>query len=45
MEIGVSVNELLPRLQILSRADKLRLVFFLTSQLAQGYRFIKSCRK
>jgi len=35
METSISTNQLLPTLQVLPRADKLRIVLFLISQLAQ----------
>jgi hypothetical protein len=35
METNISTNQLLPMLQILPRADKLRIILFLSSQLAQ----------
>jgi hypothetical protein len=35
MEINISTNQLLPALQILPRADKLRIIQFLVLQLAQ----------
>jgi hypothetical protein len=35
MEINISTNQLLPVLQILPRADKLRIIQFLVLQLTQ----------
>ena len=35
MEINISTNQLSPALQILPRADKLRIIQFLVLQLAQ----------
>jgi hypothetical protein len=35
MEINISTNQLLPALQILPQADKLRIIQFLVLQLAQ----------
>jgi hypothetical protein len=35
MEINISTNQLLPALQVLPRADKLRIIQFLVLQLAQ----------
>jgi len=35
MEINISTNQLLPALQVLPRADKLRIVQFLVLQLVQ----------
>ncbi len=35
MQINISTNQLLPALQVLPRADKLRIVQFLVLQLAQ----------
>jgi hypothetical protein len=35
METNISANQLLPTLQVLPRTDKLRIVLFLISQLAQ----------
>jgi hypothetical protein len=35
METSISTNQLLPTLQVLPRADKLRIILFLISQLAQ----------
>jgi hypothetical protein len=35
METNISTNQLLPMLKILPRADKLRIILFLISQLAQ----------
>ncbi|MDM8558639.1 hypothetical protein [Candidatus Parabeggiatoa sp. HSG14] len=35
METSISTSQLLPTLQVLPRADKLRIVLFLISQLAQ----------
>ncbi|MEK8021516.1 MAG: hypothetical protein VSS75_031960, partial [Candidatus Parabeggiatoa sp.] len=35
MESNISTHQLLPALQVLPRADKLRIVLFLISQMAQ----------
>jgi len=35
METNISTNQLLPRLQVLPRAEKLRIAQFLISQVAQ----------
>ena len=35
METNISTHQLLPALQVLPRADKLRIVLFLISQMAQ----------
>ena len=43
METNILTHQLLPALQVLPRADKLRIVLFLISQLAQEEGIEPSC--